>query len=210
MCLSNPASVARRSGGAALWMWKERRRGVGQPDGERRTCAEPVAPRRDVAAVKLDERLHERQAQAQPALAAFERRLRLHERLKQTGDQLRRHPDARVGDADEGFVRRGVVPDPDPRGSPRSVNFLAFWRRFPTTCARRFRSPSTNTGDGPSWSSTVTPHASKSARWSSSVRPHQLVELETVPLRDRPCRARSASHRADRRRAGRADRPAAR
>ena len=69
------------------------RAGERQRDHELRPAPRPLARPGDLAAVQRDEALHQREPEAEPALAARERLLRLRERLEDRRVVLRPRPD---------------------------------------------------------------------------------------------------------------------
>src|SRR5206468_861964 len=88
--------------GAATWMrgvlWRDRRSGHGQSDGELAAAAWPFARRADRPAVQFDERLDDREPDAQAAARASGRAIDLCEELENAGLHLRRNADAVVAD----------------------------------------------------------------------------------------------------------------
>ena len=115
-----------------------------QPHDELGPAARPVAVRAHLAAVQLHQALHQRQPEAQPALAAVERRSACMNGSKSRGSISGVIPTPGVGDPEHGApLRRVLAERRRRRRPPAGVNFAAFWSRLPTTCASRVASPST-------------------------------------------------------------------
>ena len=77
-----------------------------QPDPEGRASPAPGRFGRDPAAVQLDQALHQRQADAQAALVAGGRRIRLAEQLEHVRQERRRDAAAGVADLEQRLARR--------------------------------------------------------------------------------------------------------
>ena len=99
-------------------------------------CPGPGALRLDRAAVQLDQALHQREPEPEPALRAVERLARLEEQIEHVRQQLRRDADAVVRDLEH---ERPVLGPRRHAGDspPGSVYLAALVSRFATTCASR-------------------------------------------------------------------------
>ena len=75
-----------------------------QADGELAARPEPVALGLDRAAVQLDQRLRQREADAEAVARAFERSVRLREHLEQARKLIGDDPDSVVAHADHGLI----------------------------------------------------------------------------------------------------------
>ena len=138
------------------------------------------------AAVHLDQPLHQRQADAQPALRALQGAVDLGEHLEDAGQHLGRDADAGVPDPDHAPAR------PPARrsarcGRPRSVYLAALFSRFSSTWASRVGS---RVQRGPARGGSVTVSS-----WPRFVdeRPAGLdgAARRPPPGRPAPCGARS-------------------
>ncbi len=89
----------------------------GEREGHRelRPLAQPAALHADLAAVQLDDALHQREPQAEAARAADQGRIGLHEGLEQAAEHLLAHARAGVDDPHEGARRPGVDRHRHPR-----------------------------------------------------------------------------------------------
>src|SRR4029078_10610672 len=78
------------------------RRGVlrvhGKPDPERGALALALAARLDRSAVQVDQLLHDREPEPEPAEAARRRRVGLAEAIEEMRQEVRADPDARIAD----------------------------------------------------------------------------------------------------------------
>ena len=101
----------------------------------------------DPAAVHLDQPLHQRQADAQPALRPAPATVDLREHLEDAGQHARRRCRCRCPAPDTATSPpcRSAVSQMRP---PRSVYLAALFSRFEKTCASRVGSASTVTGSG--------------------------------------------------------------
>ena len=115
----------------------------GQPHGEPAAAARPVAGAGHRSAVHLDEAAHQRQPDAEPALRAPRRRVRLHEQIEHLRQRRRVDSDAVVADDDRTHDCRRPLSTSTltPSRPPSGVNLAALFSRLETTCARRVGSP---------------------------------------------------------------------
>src|SRR5439155_19023859 len=98
-----------------------RSRGGWKLDDERRPLAAPAA-RGDAAAVRLDDRLRDVEAEAGALDLPLERRLRAEEPLEQASALLLRDPDPRVGDLEAHRPVLGPERDVDPSAGRRELD----------------------------------------------------------------------------------------
>src|SRR5687768_5085467 len=92
----------------------QRRRRDGQPNDEFAPPAETVAVRFNRAAMHGDKTLYQRQADAEPAHRALQRRIDLHEHVEDPGKLLRGDADAVVANADHGLTAVALDDQLDP------------------------------------------------------------------------------------------------
>ena len=132
--------------------------------------------------MKLDEALHEGEAQAQAALAAVEGRIGLHEGVEESGEQLRGHSDAGVADAHERRVRSGIDPHPRPRRSPRFREFRGVLQEVADHLREAVPVPVDE--EGRRRRLELDPHVARIEEplMVFERTAHELVELESLPL----------------------------
>ena len=176
------AATAAGGGGALLAGRLRHCADARQRHAEQRPLPMPSLCASTRALVQLDQALHQRQADAQAALAAVERALALHEQLEDVRQQLRRRCRCRCrarrscASPSLGAQRRARC------CPPRGVYLAALLSRLATTCARRAKSPYSQTG----------------AR--RAPRPTELLALRVDQrprgldaVRDRPCASSTGS-----------------
>ena len=84
-----------------------------QPEDEFAAATAPLAGSRNDASVHLDERLDDRQSDAEPPLRPIDRGVGLSEEIEDPAERLGRNPDALVDDADDHVVVLAVPDDGD-------------------------------------------------------------------------------------------------
>ena len=183
------AAPASGSGGGA-------RRSSGSGDGEPRAAPGSLALGAHRAPVLLDQRLDQREAEADPAAAAIQAAVGLGEDVEDVREDLRVHPDARVLHDEGRLARAGQRRSATWMRPPGSVNLPALFSRLPMTWESRVTSPTIGAGSAGRSKSTVRLRAVSAGRASSTtVRTRATRSIRSSWSRILPREIRATSRR---------------